>query len=443
MARAHIAWLAAAACAAGCGSPPADGREPLAWSVALSELPAALRGVCAGGGAIVAVGGRDGALALEWTDGRWRAAPLPRDAGRLWWCWLDRDGSGFAVGERGTVLARTGPLAWQRDPTGDAIPTDATLYGVWGTSVDDVHVVGGSFNPGQTRTVAARRTPDGWTAAPVGSVPDAVLFKAWGAAADDVWIVGADGALAHFDGTGWRPFASPTAQRLIAVWGTAGDDVYAVGGDAAGVVLHYDGAAWAPWASTPERLSGVWTAADAPLYVVGDRGYTARIDRATGQRDEAIALRDVDLHAAVGLAGGGVAACGADLLAGGNPSWRGALVTTGADLAGPIDLPDAGAPDAATADAGRPPDAGPAVDAGASADAAALPGEGEPCGPPPDLCRADLTCWGLLTSEVFLCTQECALASECFAYGPDACCAVPGFQTAQRVCIPAGYAECR
>lgn len=425
----RLALLLAVA-AASCSAPP--GGDSFAWSVALSDLDVAMRAVCGEGDHIIAVGGRNRGTVYEWTGDAWIAAPLPSGTERLWWCWVDATGAGFAVGERGTIVSRAATGAWQPvDDTAGAIPDNVTLYGVWGASPTDVTVVGGGFNPGDERTYVVHYDGETWTRADTASFPDEALFKVWGTGGDDIWVVGTGGAILHYDGDAWTVHTSPVTDRLIAVWGTASDDVYAVGGDGLGAVLHYDGAAWSQIASTPERLSGVWAGDGRYVYVAGDRGYLARIDTSDPTRIESrLPLANVDMHSIIGI-GGAIVACGADLLSGGDPSWRGAVVAHGADLSGDvIGLPDAGpGPDASIVDAGP-------------ADASPYPGPGELCGTPPNLCRPGIFCWGLLTSDAYICTDVCNTASECFEYGPDACCAVPGFQTLEKVCIPAGYAEC-
>lgn len=424
--------LAATLLPAACGSPPSELHEPpFEWSAALSELDDALLAVCAGSDRLLAVGGTPGrGRVLEWNGERWVGAPLPGDTDLLWWCWIDGDGRALAVGESATVLRSPATGAWQRE-TADALPTDVTLYGVWGFASDDIYVVGGKATPAGNDGFAAHFDGAQWQRFEDDGVPDEVLFKVWGARTDDVWAVGTGGALIHFDGERWTRHPSPTDNGLIAVWGTAADDVYAVGGaPGAGVVLRYDGAAWSTFATAPERLAGVWTAPEHPLYTAGDRGYVARLDRADPTRaSAAIADPTVDLHSLTAY-GELVLACGADLQSAGAPSWRGSVWVHGGSLDGDVVLPpvpDAG-PDASVPDAG-------------GADASLGPGPGELC-EAPALCGPQLECWGLLTSGVYICTKRCETTSECYQYGDGACCAIPGFQTLETVCIPADYAEC-
>lgn len=439
--RIPLALCAAVALApAACGTPPSELREPpFEWTAALSELDDAVLAVCAGGDRLLAVGGTPGrGRALEWRGDRWRSAALPEGVDLLWWCWIGADGEAVAVGEAGALLRSAAPDAWRADEAA-AVPDDMTLYGVWGNAPDDVYAVGGRALPAGNQGFIAHYDGTAWRRLEGDGIPDEVLFKVWGAGAGDVWAVGTGGALTHFDGATWTPHAAPTEASLIAVWGAASDEVYAVGGaPGAGEILRYDGASWSRFATAPERLAGVWTAPDRPLFVAGDRGYAARLDRADPTRARATVVdASVDLHS-LAARDDLVLACGADLQSGGEPSWRGALFTHGGALDGDLEQP---APDAGmtAADAGAPPDAA-SADAG-DVDANPGPGPGELC-EAPTLCGPELECWGLLTSGVYLCTKHCETRSECYEYGDGACCAIPGFQTLETVCIPAGYAEC-
>lgn len=432
--------LLAAALAAACSGPPEGEGPGFDWRVEVADLDEAVLSVCGAGDAVFAVGG-DGsdALVLEWTGDEWFAPALPAQARVLWWCWVGPDGQAWAVGERGTVLHRSGER-WDLVDTAAAVNPNHTLYGIWGAG-DRVFVVGGSLSaPSDAVTIA---TYDGtWTAVATAGLPDQPLFKVWGSAADDVWAVGTSGVILHFDGQSWTTVPSPTSERLIAVWGTDANAVYAVGGDATGLILSWDGTAWAELARTPERLSGLWTAPGRPLYVGGDRGFLARYGRnqdgavSPGLATETVVQSDWCVHA---LHGGPdfVVGASSDLFGGGPGRWRGALLSHGERLDGPVVRapgPDAGPPADAGADAVPPADAG--------QDAAVLPGPGEACGAAPDFCAPGLECWQLLSSGTFICTRSCETAAECTEYGTGACCARPGFQTLETVCIPGQYAEC-
>jgi hypothetical protein len=63
------------------------------------------------------------------------------------------------------------------------------LDGIWGSSTNDIHVVGfGTHLHGGTGGLAD---------APIANAPTAFLEKVWGSAANDVYIVGDRGTILH------------------------------------------------------------------------------------------------------------------------------------------------------------------------------------------------------------------------------------------------------
>lgn len=204
------------------------------------------------------------------------------------------------------------------------------LYAAWGSSPDDVYVVGAKgevlegvvmhYDGGQWREleldlsipllqwvhgrsatdvtfVGARGTIvhwDGSAATLQSGVTSEPLWGVWGAASDDLWAVGGGGftedepVLAHYDGATWSevPVAleTPNVHAFFKVWGSAADDVWVVG--QRGVVLHYDGSAWTEVASgVAEDLISVWgTGADQVVMVGGRANGVALVGDASGLR---------------------------------------------------------------------------------------------------------------------------------------------------------------
>lgn len=54
------------------------------------------------------------------------------------------------------------------------------------------------------------------------------LSSVWGSSANDVWVVGAFGSVLHWDGKAWASVPAPTHVSLRAIWGTGPGDVWAV-----------------------------------------------------------------------------------------------------------------------------------------------------------------------------------------------------------------------
>ncbi len=439
-----------------CSGPP--GANPrFDWQADLSMLPEAVLSVWvapSGDQAIAVGGGSGGAVIFEWNGGPSWSAPLLPESGLLWWAWAEPGGTAWAVGEDATVLAREPGGPWQRAAVDGAVPPSVALYGVWGAG-GDVWVVGGSVNAASPPPNAIAHF-DGtvWTAEDTGALPEEAIFKVWGTSAGDVWVVGVDGLIGHRGGDGvWIAHDSGSEARLIALMGRASDEVYAVGGDSTGVVLKWDGVDWSEFAQTGEALSAIWTAPGRALFVGGNRGFLGRYGGSDGgdpdpaRFDSARPALDVDFHC---MSGGNdrVVAVGADLLGGGPGRWNGAIMAHGQSTPDRVDY--APRPDAAPPDA-PPPDAEPIYDGAPDAipPDAHWPTQAEMCafytndaGVSVPYCATGLECWELLMSGVLMCTEECAEASNCGAYGPDPCCRRPGFQTLTTVCIPGSYIEC-
>ncbi len=156
--------------------------------------------------------------------------------------------------------------------------------GVFGTSMDDVYVVGeaalvhwsaGGFVSGGSATTHLEAAwgsapgqyvfvgTNGWvqTLAPgsgtevgTGSTLNAVA----GSSASDVWAVGDNGLVMHYDGTTWKQVDAGTTNHLHGVWVDAPDSVFVVGWQA--TVLHWNGSTWSPVAVNPDATSGSFNA---------------------------------------------------------------------------------------------------------------------------------------------------------------------------------------
>ena len=102
------------------------------------------------------------------------------------------------------------------------------------------------------------------------------LYGVWGSSANDVFAVGGDeGIILHYNGTAWTEMASPASDGLYEVWGSSTNDVFAVGVSISTravyyIIYHYDGTAWTEMASpTSDPLYGVWGSSGNDVFVVG------------------------------------------------------------------------------------------------------------------------------------------------------------------------------
>jgi hypothetical protein len=227
-----------------------------------------------------------------------------------------------------------------------ALPAGSRLYGVWGSSANDVFVVGYDganaalilhFDPARE---AAGPGGAPWSIMNPGGSPHA-LNDVWGSspsapaqASSDVFAVGDFGTILHYNGTTWSPMSSGTSDQLVGVWGT-GDvsggtatDVFAVSNNGTilhyggsvwstmpgnangflydvwgssshdvfaasghGTILHYDGAAWSPMNSgASSNLLAVWGASGSDVFAVGGNGTILHYDPARDTAQQAAVL---------------------------------------------------------------------------------------------------------------------------------------------------------
>jgi hypothetical protein len=207
--------------------------------------------------------------------------------------WESEGGDVFAVGGYGTIVHYDGNR-W----TVTVIEHSQRLFGVWGSSENDVFAVGeltalhfdgywwepvygaGGRLSGSAIWGSAANSVfaiygatiyhyDGasWTTMTAGSQVD--LLDIWGGSDSNVFAVGTNGIISHFDGESWTAIASGTVESLMGVWGASENDVFAVGGS--GTIIHFDGNTWAAMSSgTRVYLSDVWGSSARDVLAVGD-----------------------------------------------------------------------------------------------------------------------------------------------------------------------------
>lgn len=69
----------------------------------------------------------------------------------------------------------------------------------------------------------------------------------WGSSADDIYVVGQPGLIFHWDGTAWTQQESGTTQSLTDVWGDDAGNVYITGHE--GTILQKSGSGWSKMSS--------------------------------------------------------------------------------------------------------------------------------------------------------------------------------------------------
>lgn len=297
--------IAGALLAAGCesaGNGAADAADgsasdstgaEFAWKTGQTDhAPGAFLSVWADGADNVwLAGGESGHAELQHFDGaQWNSV----DTGLqqpLWWVQGFGNGSLAVVGDRGSLATFDGS-SWSTIDTG--VP-DSTLFGVWGTSIDDLWVVGGpSFFAQQEGAQASGPVLQHWNgtawepadlAAILGSevIQDnqsRALYKVWGIG-DHLFVVGDKGWALHRVNGVWTVQETGLDGTLFTVVGRASDDVFAIGGVGVPTLLHWDGAEWSSVGLPPDAPSvvqGVWTEPGAHVYVSGWSGFAAQWD---------------------------------------------------------------------------------------------------------------------------------------------------------------------
>lgn len=402
-----------------------QGRTGSGWQVVDDAVDGHMLSAWCDGEATRLVGGREGLGFVAATDGStWEV--LDGGGGRaLRWVWGGGAAGQVVVGDGGTVLRlESGGLV----PQFSSLGGDVTLWGVWGSSSEDVWAVGGSLQGG-ARGVIMHWDGTAWIPFAADEAYDVNFFKVWGCAQDRAWIVGELGTILGFDGTAWAREAVPSDADLYTVHGTQDcAQVLAVGlarTAGHGVVLRRSEAGWdVLFDDVRSPLFG--TCGDAEeRWVVGAAGYAARVVK--DGLDEAPAPTDLDLHACFRAPGCGLWAVGGNLLGASSPligvvAHRGSRVPGG---------PIAGAGgDAGTGD-GPPTGTG---DIG--------PGQECPSGSTAS-CQPGLRCWYLMEARRFVCTKDCDDAAFCDAESfPPSCCRRPGTQTTATVCVPESFSIC-
>ncbi|MCC7380878.1 MAG: hypothetical protein IT384_03560 [Deltaproteobacteria bacterium] len=308
------------------------GPSPSAWSVELSGLEGAVLCVASldrTGERMVAVGGDPGSndppILLERTSAGWIDVPPPTAwLGAMWWAHLVAPDDLWIVGARMQIAhGPLGALAMIDAPDVEGAD-DLTLFGVWGSSRDDVWIVGGEpSSPNGHRGVVLHY--DGQAISQV-AVPRAI-YKVWGASAREVMMVG-DRSWLRFDGEALSILTPPVDAPLITIHGRAANEVFAVGGFVTGLVIAYDGAAWSDISETgAPPLNGVAVDASGRVVAAGYGGYLA-VREGGSWRAVETDLRGLDIHSVQATpsgiyAAGGRLAIGSGARHGFIGCWRG------------------------------------------------------------------------------------------------------------------------
>ncbi|HTQ06604.1 MAG TPA: hypothetical protein VMI54_22245 [Polyangiaceae bacterium] len=270
-----VVFVAAWLC--GCASKgPAPLDEAQAFSFVARAPNAAFLGVSGTDSNDVWLAGADdgsGPLVLH-SDGHAWEQRATGVSGDLWWVHPTAWGPVFFGGSNALVLRYDGGAFAALDTPG---PAAATVFGVWAAADDDVYAVGSvdgknGFVWHFDGTAFSAVPLDG--VLPVndhGETPG--LFKVWGTSADDVWVVGASSAVLRGSAlAGFTLVQAGGSETLFTVHARDGA-VVMVGGGSSGVILaaNENGLVDETPAGAP-LLQGVSIAPDASVWAVGYGG---------------------------------------------------------------------------------------------------------------------------------------------------------------------------
>ncbi|MEM7675333.1 MAG: hypothetical protein AAF449_04940 [Myxococcota bacterium] len=297
--------------AAACGSDPAPPNPT--WSTAFDAARFGWLLNVWGSSAddLYAVGGSPSRGRMTRFDGQaWTDVDLGLEVPLLNWAFGFGANDVFVVGNQGTVLRRTGQ-GW----TATATITDQDLWGVWGANPNDVWAVGGN---GREEGQATLLRFDGasWRRVEVPALSRSgvfAFFKVWGTSADNVYVVGQRGAVLRWNGTELTEVLVGTSRDLIALWGTGPESIVIVGGRANGQVVTWDGSQWrTTLLALRPGLNGVWMNDPKVAHLVGLNGSILRFDVDTEEViDDSPPEVGLDFHAVFGdPAGQGLVAVG-------------------------------------------------------------------------------------------------------------------------------------
>ncbi|HET6284620.1 MAG TPA: hypothetical protein VFH73_26930 [Polyangia bacterium] len=323
-----VAAVAAAVVGLGAlGCSGSDGHTAAFRAIATEQQGALLSAAYLADGSAIIAGGAIGggeALLLRW-DGRALATIPTPNIHALWWVHA-LEGHAYLAGEGGGVHRLDG-ASLAAIETG--APVTATLFGIWGTSDDDLWAVGGSFSAAGAKRVIRRLTGGQWVAvdSPAEVPAETTYFKVWGTASDNVWIVGDGGVVLHWDGTSVvRDARVEGAERLLTVHGCDAQNVWIVGGTGTAEVRAFDGQTWRSVAAPgAEPLSGV-ACRGGDVIIAGAFAYAARIAGGTTtilQTPKEVS--DLIIHG-VARSAGHTLLVGGDLLATGATPFRGFIL---------------------------------------------------------------------------------------------------------------------
>lgn len=255
------------------------------WKVVIEHLDGTLLSMWGSGpNDLWTVGGPRGnagfaSLVLRFDGTGWKRLD-PGGTETYWWVYGTSATDVWMVGEKGRITHWDGS-AFKEHASG----TPVTLFGVWASSPTDAWAVGGTPGAGTSQPNDVLLHWDGaaWTPSAVPATQGRTFFKVWGTSADNVYVVGEAGTIWHRTGTTWNAETNPAHGTLLTIHGCSATEVYAVGGRD---VLRSDGKTWTAMTPTlTNDVNGVACRSPGELVVVGGGGSKQRYTSGAWQDD--------------------------------------------------------------------------------------------------------------------------------------------------------------
>jgi hypothetical protein len=194
-----------------------------------------------------------------WPAGTDCANPPDRDYTGVW----GSSGNDVWIVGTSTTFGAGYTLHWDGVGWTSASTGTPGIWGIWGSDADNAWMAG-------QRGTMRRRVGSDWIAAS-SSTTTALLQGMWGSGPNDVWASGNKGTIVHWDGNSWSPAASQTTNDLWGLWTSGPTDGWAVG--VGGTALRLTASGWSPVASgTSAQFDGVWGSGPNDVWAVGDAG---------------------------------------------------------------------------------------------------------------------------------------------------------------------------
>jgi len=184
----------------------------------------------------------------------------------------------WVVGNDGRILRQDGGGDFEAVDSGVTLD----LWGVWAADRDQAWAVGGNVTDRDADPDPVILSWDGsaWTRVPLPPMDREIrsFFKVWGTSAENIFVVGARGVILRYDGEEWAQTPTGTAEDFVSLWGTGPDDIVAVGGRQNGMVARWNGTQWTARVLAGEPgLNGCYVDDDGVAHIVGLRGRILRM----------------------------------------------------------------------------------------------------------------------------------------------------------------------